>query len=400
VDDVLVVGGRCAGASTALLLARAGLRVRLVERSRRLGDVVSGHLIKPLGVRLLHEWGLLGGLLEAGTPPLHDRVLWLEGQRLEAPPLPPGVRPPIAPRRTVLDPLLLDAARSAGVAVEAGVSVDRVLRDGARVVGVGTSAGERRARLVIGADGRRSRLADLVAAPYARYDAPVTFAYYTYWRGSRITELNVWLEEGLFIGMFPTNDDLALAFIQQPVAGFVAARRAPMETYLVAMHSRQPVRDLLGDGVIAERLRGIADLPSFFRVSVGPGWALAGDAGHHKDPVIARGISDALRDADLIAAAVVAGWDADLDEALAEYPVRRDRDAGPLAAANLDVARLDGGTGGLARAWMEMTALEREIDTRSPIARSPALPPPRTPPSGPHVTPAGISGWHGGQLRS
>src|SRR3954468_6105593 len=365
-DDVLVVGGRCAGASTALLLARAGLRGRLVERARHLGDVVSGHLVKPLGVRLLHDWGVLDALEEAGTPPLGDRVLWLDGQPQPAPPPPPGGRPPIAPpppvrgpppiapRRTVLDPLLLDAARSAGAIVEMGVSVDGVLRDGPRVVGVSTSAGQRRARLVVGADGRRSRLAALVGAPFTRYDVPVTFAYYTYWRGSRISGVHAWLERGLFVGMFPTNDELALAFIQAPAAGFRAARRAPLDTYVAALRAREPLRDLLGNGVIAERLRGISDLPSFFRASAGPGWVLAGDAGHHKDPVIARGIADAFRDAELIAEAAVAGWDGGLDDALSAYPARRDQDAAPLAAANLDVARLERGTEELGHAWMRM----------------------------------------------
>src|SRR3954452_8741642 len=90
-DDVLVVGGRCAGASTALRLARAGLRVRLVERARHLGDVVSGHLVKPLGVRLLHDWGVLDALEEAGTPALGDRVVWVPGcaARTLAPPRAP-----------------------------------------------------------------------------------------------------------------------------------------------------------------------------------------------------------------------------------------------------------------------------------------------------------------------
>src|SRR4051794_8378579 len=247
-EDVLVVGGRGAGAAAALLLAGAGLRVRVVERARSLGDVVSGPLVKSLGVRLLHDWGVLDALEESGTPPLHDRVLWLDGQPHPAPPPPPGVRSPMAPRRTVLDPLLLDAARSAGAIVEMGVSVSGVLRDGPRVVGVSTSAGERRARLVVGADGRRSRLAALVDAPFTRYDEPVTFAYYTYWRGSRITGVHAWLERGLFVGMFPTNDELALAFLQAPVAGFPTARRAPPDTYLAAIPGRGAVGGPLGDG--------------------------------------------------------------------------------------------------------------------------------------------------------
>jgi 2-polyprenyl-6-methoxyphenol hydroxylase-like FAD-dependent oxidoreductase len=183
-DDVVVVGGRCAGAPTAMLLARAGLSVRLLDRSARLGDVVSGHLIKPAGVAWLRRWKLLGAVLATGCPRLDDRVLWLGGQP-QHPPAPEPGHGPIAPRRTELDPILLTAAAHAGAKVEMGVSVHGLPRKGRRVAGVRTSAGERRARLVIGADGRNSRIARLVGATTYHDHPPVTFAYYTYWRGCR-----------------------------------------------------------------------------------------------------------------------------------------------------------------------------------------------------------------------
>ena len=88
-----------------------------------------------------------------------------------------------------------------------------------------------------------------------------------------------------------------------------------------------------------EPLRGTAALPTFFRVPSGPGWALA-RCGHHEDPLIARGIADAFRDADLVAA-VVDGWDGDLDGALRRLGRQRDQCAIPLSDANLSVARLD-----------------------------------------------------------
>ena len=297
-DDVVVVGGRCAGAPTAMLLARAGLSVRLLERSACLGDVVSGHLIKPAGVARLRRWDVLDAVLAAGCPRLDDRVLWLGGQPRRPPAPGPG---PIAPRRTVLDPILLTAAAQAGVHVEMGVSVHGLLRQGERVTGVATSAGQRRARLVIGADGRNSRIARLARAKTYHDHPPVTFGYYTYWRGCLVTGVHAWLEPGRFFGIFPVGGGLALAFVQGPRGEYPTFRRDPLAAYVSELRSRPALAGLLGDAVIAERLRETAALPTFFRISSGPGWALAGDAGHHKDPVIARGIADAFRDVDLAA---------------------------------------------------------------------------------------------------
>jgi 2-polyprenyl-6-methoxyphenol hydroxylase-like FAD-dependent oxidoreductase len=360
-DDVVVVGGRCAGAPTAMLLARAGLSVRLLERSARLGDVVSGHMIKPAGVTLLRRCKLLDAVLATGCPQLEDRVLWLDGQP-HRPPVPEPGPGPIAPRRTMLDPILLTAAAQAGADVEMGVSVHGLLREGGRVTGVTTSAGERRARLVIGADGRNSRIARLAGAKIYHDHPPVTFAYYTYWRGSPVAGVQAWLEPGRFFGIFPVGGGLTLAFVQGPRGDYQTFRRDPLRAYVSELQSRPVLAGLLADAVIAEHLRGTAALPTFFRGPSGPGWALAGDAGHHKDPAIARGIADAFRDADLLAAAVADGWHGDLDAALAEYGRQRDRCAIPLSDANLDIARLDMPTPALGAAWLQMTELEQALD--------------------------------------
>ena len=360
-DDVVVVGGRCAGAPTAMLLARAGLSVRLLERSARLGDVVSGHLIKPAGVARLRRWKVLDAVLATGCPRLDDRVLWLGGQPHRPPAPEPGPRP-MAPRRTVLDPILLAAAAQDGAEVEMGVSVHGLLREGGRVTGVRTSAGERRARLVIGADGRNSRIARLAGARTYHDRPPVTFGYYTYWRGCPAAGMHAWLEPGRFFGIFPVGGGLTLAFVQGPRGDYQTFRRDPLRAYVSELRSRPALAGLLADAVIAEHLRGTAALPTFFRVPSGPGWALAGDAGHHKDPAIARGIADAFRDADLLAAAVADGWHGDLDAALADYGRQRDRCAIPLSDANLDIARLDMPTQALGAAWLQMSELEQALD--------------------------------------
>ena len=369
-DDVVVVGGRCAGAPTAVLLARAGLSVRLLERSAHLGDVVSGHLIKPAGVARLRRWNVLDAVLATGCPRLGDRVLWLGGQPQHAPAPEPGTAP-IAPRRTVLDPILLTAAAQAGAEVEMGVSVYGLLRQGGRVTGVTTSAGERRARLVIGTDGRNSRIARLAGAKTYHDHPPVTFGYYTYWRGCPVADVHAWLEPGRFFGIFPVGGGLALAFVQGPRGEYPAFRRDPLAAYVSELRSRPALATLLADAVIAERLRGTAALPTFFRTPSGPGWALAGDAGHHKDPLIARGIADAFRDADLLASAVVADWRGDLDAALAQYGRQRDQCAIPLSDANLGIARLDMAAGALGSAWFQMTGLEQALDDPAAVGNWP-----------------------------
>jgi flavin-dependent dehydrogenase len=360
-DDVVVVGGRCAGAPTAMLLARAGFSVRLLERSARLGDVVSGHMIKPAGVARLRRWRLLDAVLATGCPKLADRVLWLSGRPHRAPAPEPGIGP-IAPRRTVLDPILLTAAAQAGADVEMGVSVHGLLREGGRVTGVMTSAGKRRARLVIGADGRNSRTARLAGATTYHDHPPVTFGYYTYWRGCAVAGMHAWLEPGRFFGIFPVGGGLTLAFVQGSRGDYQTFRRHPLTAYVSELRSRPALASLLADAVIAEHLRGTAALPTFFRVPSGPGWVLVGDAGHHKDPAIARGIADAFRDADLVASAVINGWHGDLDAALADYGRQRDECAIPLSDANLNVAQLDQGTEALGAAWLQMTELEQALD--------------------------------------
>ena len=358
--DVVVVGGRCAGAPTAMLLARAGLSVRLLERSACLGDVVSGHLIKPAGVARLRRWKVLDAVLATGCPRLYDRVLWLGGQPQHAP-APELDTAPIAPRRTLLDPILLTAAAQAGVEVEMGVSVHGLLRQGERVTGVTTSAGARRARLVIGADGRNSRIARLAGANTYHDHPPVTFAYYTCTGAAARSRActpgsnpagSSASSRSEAASRSPSCKDLA------PSTPRSAATRSRPTSASCGRVLRWPA----GEAVIAEQLRGTAALPTFFRISSGPGWALVGDAGDYKDPVIARGIADAFRDADLAASAVVDGWPGDLEAALAEYERQRDQCAIPLSDANLGIAQLDMAAGALGAAWFQMTGLEQALD--------------------------------------
>ena len=101
--------------------------------------------------------------------------------------------------------------------------------------------------------------------------------------------------------------------------------------------------------------------------------ALVGDAGHHKDPVVARGIADAFRDADLVASAVADGWHGDLEAALAEYGRQRDQCAIPLSDANLGIARLDMAAGALGAAWFQISALEQALDDPAAVRDKPTV---------------------------
>jgi len=323
-DDVVVVGGRVRG-STDRHAAGARWALRTAPGAIR----AAGRRLRPLDqAGRSCPAAPVEGAGDGARHRLDDRVLWLDGKPQHAPAVEPGTGP-IAPRRTVLDPILLTAAAPAGAEVEMGVSVHGLLRQGERVTGVTTSAGERRARLVISADGRNSRIARLAGAKTYHDHPPVTFAYYTYWRGCLVTGVHAWPEPGRFFGTFPVGGGLALAFVQGPRGEYPAFRSNPLTAYISELRSRPALAGLLADAVIAEPLRGTAALPTFFRMSSGPGWALVGEAGYHKDPRIARGIADAFRDADLVATAVADGSHGDLEAALAEYGRQRDQCAIP-----------------------------------------------------------------------
>jgi 2-polyprenyl-6-methoxyphenol hydroxylase-like FAD-dependent oxidoreductase len=181
--DVIVVGGRCAGAPTAMLLARAGLRVRLIERSPELGDTISGQVIQVSGVERLRTWGLLDVVLATDCPPIFGARNWVDGQLLALPPSDGRAGPlMLAPRRGALDPVLLEAASQAGAIAQLGVSVRGLLTDGPRVTGVSTEHGDYPARLVIGADGRNSRVAKLVNAPKYIDMVSTTYSYIAFWK--------------------------------------------------------------------------------------------------------------------------------------------------------------------------------------------------------------------------
>ena len=348
--DVVVVGGRVAGAATALLLARRGVRVRLLERAPERGtDTLSTLALMRAGVLQLDRWGLLGQVVAAGTPAvrrttLHygDDVRVLEVREKA------GVGSLYAPRRTVLDPLLVAAAEEAGAEVRYGARVTGLLRDGRRVAGVTGRDGKGRdfsvrARLVVGADGVASRVAREVAAPVTWQGTASSACAFALFAGLPQEGYEWFYRPGASGGFIPTNDDLTLAWVGVPTDRFLAGLRHDMAAAfdrLLAEAAPEAVERVAAARRVGT-LRGFPGLPGYLRQPWGPGWALVGDAGSFRDPLSAHGITDALRDAELLARAVVSGLAGDEEQeaaALAGYEARRDEVALPLALTTDAVA--------------------------------------------------------------
>ena len=326
--DVIVVGARCAGAAAALLLARRGLRVLVVDKSRHGSDTLSTHALMRGGVLQLHRWGLLGAVRAAGTPPVSSTTFHYAEEPVEVTIKPrDGVDALYAPRRTVLDPILANAAAEAGAEILRGPRVVDLLRsshgrvDGVVLEGPAGRLRRLRAGLVIGADGVRSTVARLVGAPIVRQAQHSTALFYGYWKDLGAPGYHWYFRPGASAGTIATND-ATLCFAAVPQDRFHDDAGAALETRFIRM--LQAGAPELVERVRQSRpvggLRGYAGQAGFLRRSWGPGWALVGDAGYFKDPATAHGITDALRDAELIARAVETGT----DEALAEYQWIRD----------------------------------------------------------------------------
>jgi menaquinone-9 beta-reductase len=327
--DAVVVGARAAGAATARLLARQGLRVLAVDRGAYGTDTLSTHALMRAGTLQLARWGLLGRIQAAGTPPVRRTVFHYEDEVLDIPiKAKDGVPALYAPRRAVLDRILVDAAAEAGAAVRHRVRVSDLLRrDTGRVEGVLLQDDEGstrrvRAGIVIGADGLRSTVASLVQPTLTRRGGHAGATVYGYWSGLDLDGYHWHWSRAAAAGAIPTNDGQVLLFVG------VSARRFAGELQAGVSHGyRRLLAEVapelagrLGGARLVGSLHGFPGQPGHLRRPWGPGWALVGDAAYFKDPITAHGISDALRDAELLARAVVAGR----EEALAEYEAARD----------------------------------------------------------------------------
>ncbi len=335
--DVIVAGARCAGSPIAMLLARRGYDVLLVDRATFPSDTISTHLIHPPGLDALQRWDLLERVVATGCPRIHTYAFDLGPFVIEG--APGHAQSPVwyAPRRTVLDKLLIDAAAEAGAEVREGFTVDEIVIDDGRVTGIHghAKAGPpvtERARVVIGADGINSIVAKSTGAEQYNEKPRLEASYYWYWSGLPMNGRFEGYDRGdRAFAAWPTNDDLTLVIVGWPYAEFEANKSDVEGNYHQTFERTPAFKERIRGARREDRFYGMA-VPNFFRKPFGPGWALVGDAGYNRDFITAQGISDAFRDAELCANAVhdsLSGTRS-FDEAMSAYQTTRDTQVGPM----------------------------------------------------------------------
>ena len=330
--DVIVVGARCAGAPTAMLLARKGYRVLVVDRATFPSDTISTHVVHPLGVAALARWGVLDRLIATGCPPITKYTFDFGPITIAGSPGTPESPVAYCPRRTVLDQLLVEAASAAGAEVREAFAVDEITMSDGVVTGIrgrgrdGTTVTET-AKIVIGADGRHSHIARAVSPARYHEKPPLLAPYYAYWSGLEMGgRFETYVRERRGWAAAPTHDGLTMVVGGWPYAEFEANKhdldRHYRELFDLAPAFAERIRD-------AKRETRVIGTPveGFFRVPYGPGWALVGDAGYNKDPITAQGILDAFRDAELVTTALDQAFSGTrpYNEAMADYQTTRDR---------------------------------------------------------------------------
>ena len=330
-----------------MLLARRGYRVLVVDRATFPSDTVSTHLIHAPGVAALHRWGLLGRVAASGCPPLERYSFDFGPFAITGTPRShQGISTAYAPRRTVLDKIMVDAAAAAGAEVREGFSVDEVVMEDGAVVGIrgrGRS-GEvvERGRVVIGADGRNSLVARAVRPPQYHEKPILQWGCYTYWSDLPLEGMETVIRPDRGWGAFPTNDGLTLLVMGWPYAEAAAFKADVEANYRKTLELAPEFAERVRAATRVERFAG-GGVANFFRRPYGPGWALVGDAGYNKDPITAQGITDAFRDAELCAAALdeTFGGGRAFDEAMSGYQRARDAAAMPMYEFTTQMATLE-----------------------------------------------------------
>jgi flavin-dependent dehydrogenase len=351
--DVVVVGARLAGCAAAAPLARAGRRVVVLDRMGFPSDQLSTHVLMPAGTSELAKLGALPRILECKP----TRVRWgrivVEGvsalERLR--PAADGIDYGVCVPRDLQDVQLVQAVREQGADVREHCTVESLRWRGGRVVGVRYRDGdgdehELACTLLVGADGRRSTVAALVGAwtPYriSRNGRGLVFRYLEdpLAGGIEAETYCQWREGDSFAFAFPSAPVGRLLVLLMGHRDEVSNARADPEGYWQRKLAEHPgLAARVAGAPAGTKLRSTGQTPAFFRASSGPGWALAGDAGHFKDPVTGQGMRDAMFAGRTLAERVLPVLDyADaVDRATRAWEAARDRECLPAYhLANLD----------------------------------------------------------------
>jgi flavin-dependent dehydrogenase len=343
--DAVVIGARCAGSATAMLLARAGARVLLVDRQEHGSDTLSTHAMMRGGVIQLSRWGLLPEVIRAGTPRVSVTTFRYGDEAIAVPiradALVDGL---YAPRRMVLDPILADAARRAGAEVRHGVVMLDVTRDtsgGVDGVILRTEDGTVHvigAGVVVGADGIGSTVARRSGAATLVRGRASTATIYGYVPNPGVAGYEWTYGPRSGIAAIPTNGGELLIGVSVPTPVFDAELRTDIPAaFMGVLRELDPA---LADHVASvgrPALHTFRGREGFLRQPYGAGWVLAGDAGFFRDPITAHGMTDALRDAEGAALAIIDGS----PQGFAAYQRERDELAGRFLEVTDDVAAFD-----------------------------------------------------------
>jgi 2-polyprenyl-6-methoxyphenol hydroxylase-like FAD-dependent oxidoreductase len=346
--DAIVIGARCAGSPTAMLLARHGHRVLVVDRATFPSDTISTHLVHPPAVAALRRWGLLDRVLATGCPPIDTYAFDFGPITIVGAPGTDDEPAAYAPRRTLLDQILVDAAREAGAEVREGFVVTDIVTEDGKVVGIrGHEKGGRTvtelANVVVGADGLHSTLARAVAPVQYAEKPKLLCGYYAYWSGLPMHgRFETYLRPDRGFAAWPTNDDLTLVIGGWPHREFEANKGDVERHYRAMFELAPPFAERLRKATCETRVVGMP-VPNFFRKPYGPGWVLVGDSGYNKDFVTAMGILDAFRDAELVADGLHEAWSGgrSVDVAMAAYQRTRDEAVLPMYELTAEIASLE-----------------------------------------------------------
>jgi flavin-dependent dehydrogenase len=345
--DAIVVGARCAGSPTAMLLARKGYKVLVVDRATFPSDTLSTHIVHPPGVASLRRWGLLDLVTATGCPPIHTYSFDFGPFTISGAPGTDETPVAYAPRRTVLDKLLVDAAAEAGAEVREGFTVEEVITEDGRVTGIRGRGGRggtvtEHARVVVGADGRHSLVARAVRPEQYQEKPQLMAGYYTYWSGLPMEgRFETFIRPDRGFAAWPTNDDLTLVIGGWPFAEFEANKHDIEGNFLKMLELAPAFAERVRAATREARFVGTAVL-NFFRKPYGPGWALVGDAGYNKDFITGHGIHDAFRDAELCATALDATFSgaSAFETTMGRYQATRDRQVLPMYELTTQLATL------------------------------------------------------------